>query len=375
MKNRHHPFWDNQNRRHQPVMHHRRVWHQDKERFLYRSFFGPILSIFFVVILGILLVWLFFSELPGKNLILTVVGTFFVLMLLGAISFIARTVKRVTSPFVEVMSAADLVAKGDFSVRVSEHYSGEFKKLAESFNCMVIELEEAEERRRRLTADVAHELRTPLHILQGNLEGMQDGIYTADDEQIRLLLEETKILSRLVDDLQTLTLAENKQLPLNCEEINIGDLLSEVAAGFTNQVESLGLELCVLSPPDQVIIHGDRERLGQVLRNLVANGMRFTPPGGRIMISSTEEEGRILIQISDTGAGIPEEDLPHVFDRFWKGDQSRARQEGIGSGLGLSIAKGIVEMHQGEISVDSQLDQGTTFSIRLPMDDHDPCIK
>jgi len=201
---------------------------------------------------------------------------------------------------------------------------------------------------------------------------MQDGIYPMDDEQIKILLEETKVLSHLVDDLQTLTLAENRQLPLNYEDINIGILLSEVAAGFSNQVGSLGIELSVQSSPDQSIIQADRERLGQVFRNLIANGIRFTPQGGQITISSIEEEDWILIQISDTGAGIPEEDLPHVFDRFWKGDQSRARQEGVGSGLGLSIAKGIIEMHQGRISIDSQPNQGTTFTIRLPMEGREP---
>lgn len=369
MKDRYRPSWAREYRHHyhHSFRYHPPIWQKSKERFVVRRFFGPIMGVLFMVVLGFLAVTILINELPGTKVVMIVGGTVFVLLLLAAISYIGHAVKTASKPFVEVMSAADMVAKGDLSVRVSEDFPGEFKKMAKSFNRMVAELEGAEDRRRRLTADVAHELRTPLHILQGNLEGMQDGIYPKDDEQIKILLEEIRILSRLVDDLQTLTLAENKQLHLDISDVNVDDLLSETAAGFASQAESLDVELCVLSSLGQTTIGGDHERLGQVLRNLIANSLRFTPPGGKITISSALEGDHLLIQISDTGAGIPEEDLTYVFDRFWKGDQSRIRQSGVGSGLGLSIAKGIIEMHQGEISVDSIHDQGTTFSIRLPI--------
>jgi len=304
---------------------------------------------------------------------LIIAGTFLVIMILGTIPFIARQVKLITAPIVEVMSAADSVAKGDFNIRISEDYSGEFKKLAESFNKMVTELEEADDRRRRLTADVAHELRTPLHILQGNLEGMQDGIYPLDETQLKLLLDETKILSRLVDDLQTLTLAENQQLLLNFEDIDLSRLLSDVATEFSSQAELQGVELSLSLSPETLNIHADRGRMNQVLGNLIANGLCHTPSGGEIKICSQQEENCAIIQVSDTGKGIPEEDLPYIFDRFWKGDTARSRFDDSGSGLGLSISKGIIGMHHGEISVDSELGKGTIFTIKLPLNREDAC--
>jgi signal transduction histidine kinase len=367
VKNWHHHPWDKDDKSYRHFKAHRNIWHEKKERFVFRRFFGPIMSVLFLVILAFVVGTVIVRELSGSFGVLIAVGSFFILLLLGAISYIDYTVRHVSKPFVEVMSAVDMVAKGDLSVRVSEDFPGEFNKLTKSFNHMVTELEEAENNRRRLTADVAHELRTPLHILQGNLEGMQDGIYPMDEDQVKLLLEETKILSRLVDDLQILSLAESKQLSLNFSDINVNGLLSEAAAGFISQAESLGIELVVSSSTNSGIISGDRERLGQVIRNIITNGLRFTPSGGEITISSIRDNGDILIQISDTGEGITEENLSHIFDRFWKGDQSRARQTGVGSGLGLSIAKSIVDMHHGEISVESQLNQGTTFTIRLPI--------
>ena len=368
MKNHHRPPWNRDFRHDSEFKRHGHLRHENKEKFIFRRFFGPIMGVLFLIILGLIVATVLMKMLPDTNSVLIGVGTLFVLLLLGAISYIEHTVKHVSRPFVEVMSAVDLVGKGDLSVRISEEFPGEFKTLAKSFNRMVKDLEEAEDHRRRLTADVAHELRTPLHILQGNLEGMQDGIYPKDEDQIKILIEEIKILSRLVDDLQTLSLAENKQLLLNVEYIDAGDLLSEATAGFVSQTESLGVTLRVSPSTEQIILHGDRERLGQVIRNLIANALRFTSSGGEIMVTSFTENGLLKIKISDTGIGIAEEDLPYVFDRFWKGDQSRTRQTGVGSGLGLSIAKGIIEMHQGEIMVDSRSNQGTTFIIQLPIE-------
>jgi len=356
-----------------PFPHHHHVWEPRKERFLFNRFFGVMMSGLFLILVGAILATIVLRELSGSTTILIIAGTFLVIMILGTIPFIARQVKLITAPIVEVMSAADSVAKGDFNIRISEDYSGEFKKLAESFNKMVTELEEADDRRRRLTADVAHELRTPLHILQGNLEGMQDGIYPLDETQLKLLLDETKILSRLVDDLQTLTLAENQQLLLNFEDIDLSRLLSDVATEFSSQAELQGVELSLSLSPETLNIHADRGRMNQVLGNLIANGLCHTPSGGEIKICSQQEENCAIIQVSDTGKGIPEEDLPYIFDRFWKGDTARSRFDDSGSGLGLSISKGIIGMHHGEISVDSELGKGTIFTIKLPQNREDAC--
>ncbi len=372
MRDRRHSHpWKRKQDHHIPFSNHRRAWQPNKEKFVFNRFFGLMMSGLFLIVVGVILATIILNKLSGRTLVLIIVGTFLSVMILGVIPFIAREVKRITTPIVEVMSAADLVADGDFSIRVTEDYSGEFKKLAESFNRMVKELEEADARRRRLTADIAHELRTPLHILQGNLEGMQDGIYPMDETQLKRLLDEIRILSRLVDDLQTLTLAENQQLPLHLEDINLTVILQDVVRGFRGQAESLEIDLRLSPSPDDIHIHVDRDRLHQVLGNLIANALRFTPPGGKITLDSTQAEDKAIIRISDTGQGITKENLSYVFDRFWKEDASRAHRDDTGSGLGLSIAKGIIEMHHGEITVDSEWGEGTSFTITLPTVPHE----
>lgn len=367
-KNGHHFHrWRDFNGKNNSYPRHHIVRSPDKERFLFRRFFGIFMSGLFLILVGVILATIVLQELSGRTLVIILVGTFLVIMILGTLPFIAREVKRITKPIAEVMSAADSVAEGDFSIRITEDYAGEFKKLAESFNRMIKRLEEADDRRRRLTADVAHELRTPLHILQGNLEGMQDGIYPMDEPQLKILLDETKTLSRLVDDLQTLTLAENEQLLLHYDDIAVKALLSEVVNGFSSQAESLRISLSFQPPAEVLIVHIDKDRIKQVLDNLIANALRYTPAGGQIRVIAEKKEETVLIRISDTGHGISEEDLPYVFDRFWKGDSSRIHRDGSGSGLGLAIAKSIIEMHHGVINVESKLGQGTTFTIQLPL--------
>jgi signal transduction histidine kinase len=373
MKDRRHHQWEKFTGYQKPFPHHHHAWEPRKERFLFRRFFGLIMSGLFLVLVGAVLATIVLHELSGSTMVLIFAGTFLVIMILGAILFIARQVKQITAPIVEVMSAADSVAKGDFSIRISGDYSGEFKALADSFNKMVAELEDADEQRRKLTADVAHELRTPLHILQGNLEGMQDGVYPLDESQLRLLLDETKTLSHLVDDLQILTLAENQQLALTYEDIDLDELLSDVVVQFSSQAESLGIETFYLPPSEKICLYADRSRLNQVLDNLFANALRHTPSGGKIKVLSWKRKNEAVIQVIDTGNGIPEEDLPHIFDRFWKGDPARSRHKGTGSGLGLSIAKGIIDMHHGSIHAKSEVGKGTVFTIKLPLNREDAC--
>jgi two-component system OmpR family sensor kinase/two-component system sensor histidine kinase BaeS len=272
------------------------------------------------------------------------------------------------NPLADVMSAAESLAEGDFSVRVQEKGDQEFVKLAKSFNNMAEELERAEVQRRNLTADVAHELRTPLHILQGNLEGALDGVYQASPEHFRSMLEETKLLQRLVEDLQTLSMAESGTLDFHFQTLKVKDLLIDVLSSFSGRAEERGIEL-ILDYPEELEdlrLEGDWHRLDQVLGNLVVNALRYTPEGGEIDIRVEEENGKIRIYIQDSGEGIPLEDLPYVFDRFWKGDKSRSRSSG-GSGLGLAIARQLVQVHGGTIQVESEAGQGTTFRVELPL--------
>jgi signal transduction histidine kinase len=279
-----------------------------------------------------------------------------------------RAFQRVASPLADVMAAAEAVANGDLSVRVPAYSAGQFARLAASFNRMVEELERADQQRRNLTADVAHELRTPLHIIQGNLEGVLDAVYEPTEEHITATLEETRGLARLVDDLQTLSLAEAGQLPLVWEDVDVAELLADVHTSFSGQAEVAGIDLRIkIDDARAMTVTGDVGRLGQVLGNLVSNALRYTPPGGAIVLRAELTDGGVRIAVSDTGEGISSTDLPYIFDRFWKGDRSRTREVGAGSGLGLAIARQLVQAHGGRIAVDSQLGLGTTFTIELPV--------
>ena len=280
----------------------------------------------------------------------------------------ALRARRMVNPLAGVMAAADALAEGNFSVRVSESGDEEFSKLASSFNHMAEELERSEYQRRNLTADVAHELRTPLHIIQGNIEGLRDGIYQASPEHIETILDEIHLLTHLVDDLQTLSRAEAGELSLEIGSVNVTELLNDVSASFSGQAQSLGMDLRVELQEDaqDLTIAGDWHRLDQVLGNLVANALRYTPVGGSVSLEAGPALEGVFISVSDTGAGIPAEDLPYVFDRFWKGDRARSRSGNAGSGLGLAIARQLVRAHGGKINVESKIGEGTTFTIVLP---------
>ena len=356
---------------------HRGPWRAGfahKRRFLVRRFVFAFMGLLLPFVLTLALLGLIFEPLrqalPGLGwLALAACGVplgFLLLMgLLGTLFF-----RRVGGPLAEVMAAADAVAEGDLSVRVRENAPGELGRLARSFNRMAAGLERAEQQRRSLTADVAHELRTPLHILQGNLEGILDGIYQPDTEQISAALDETRLLARLVDDLQTLSLAEAGQLPLHRVPVAAADLVEDVVTSFSGQAAQAGVELRADLPADPAglpQLQADPDRLDQVLSNLVANALRYTPAGGRITVSARAVPGGVRLAVTDTGAGIPPEDLPYLFERFWRGDRARTRQPGTGSGLGLAISRRLVEAHGGTLQAFSPgPGQGSQFVADLP---------
>ena len=266
-------------------------------------------------------------------------------------------------PLRDLIDAAERVEAGDLSPHVRVRGPRELRSLARAFNAMLERLRRTEDQRRRLLADVTHELRTPVAVIQGNLEAMLDGVYPADTEHLRPVFEETQILSRLIDDLRTLSLAESGALQLHREPTDVGVLMGELAASFRAQAEAAGVELRTDLDDDLPLAEIDPLRVREVLTNLTANALRHTPPGGSLRITARNEPGRglLVVEVRDSGTGIAAQDLPHVFDRFYKSADSP------GSGLGLAIARNLVAAHGGEIRAESTAGSGTTIVFTLPV--------
>jgi signal transduction histidine kinase len=343
-----------------------------RQRHLFGRFVVTFGLFMLIIVGGIgMLAWLFTTLFGGNGqaAVLTWIGgcgVAIVVPILG-IAVARRASRDITNPLADVITAADSVAKGNLTVRVRETAPGEFGRLSQTFNRMVGELQRIDEQRKNLTADVAHELRTPLHIIQGNLEGLLDGVYQPTKEHIEMLLEETQLLSRLIEDLRTLAQAEAGHLPLHKEQVPIAELLNDLGTSFSMQAESAGIGLKVdVQSVIGTIIEADVLRLNQVLANLIVNALRHTPTGGMITLTGQIIPGGVRMRVSDTGYGISPDDLPHIFDRFWRGDAARTHKDGAGGGLGLAIVKQLVELHGGQISVQSYLGQGTIFTIDLP---------
>ena len=292
-------------------------------------------------------------------------GLILLLAVFLAMLAVGRGVRRMAAPIGDVMDAAQRVAEGDYTVRVPERGPPEVRQLTRAFNTMVSRLRATDERRRSLLADISHDLRTPITVIQGNLEGLLDGVYPRDDAHLGPVLEETRLLARLVDDLRTLALAETGALRLEREPTDLGALIAETVASFQGQAAGAGVALSadVASGLPQVPV--DAFRIRQVLENLVVNALQHAPRGGEIRvrcgIAPPESGPQIQVTVSDNGPGISADDLPRVFDRFYKSRDSR------GSGLGLTIAKNLVAAHGGEISAESEPGRGTTMRISLPV--------
>ena len=272
------------------------------------------------------------------------------------------TMRRVGRPLGAVMDAAGRVADGDYGVRVAEQGPRPFRALARAFNTMTERLENHDRQRRDLMADLSHELRTPVTVLQGKLEGLLDGVYPRDDDQLAALLEETGVLSRLIDDLRTLSLAESGALQLQTESTDIADLAREVADGFAASALAGRVTVAVDAPPELPSAEVDPIRVREVIANLLSNALRHTPAGGSIVVHVGATSGAaIQVEVRDTGAGMTPDEVARAFDRFHKGPGSR------GSGLGLTIAKNLVAAHGGQIHVSSEVGKGTTVSVTLPL--------
>jgi two-component system OmpR family sensor kinase/two-component system sensor histidine kinase BaeS len=286
------------------------------------------------------------------------------LLVVGGLLLVGRAVRRAAIPIGDLLDAADRVAEGDYSTRAAEHGPREVRALARAFNSMAERLQTTDEQRRNLLADVTHELRTPLSVIQGNLEGLIDGVYPADEARLRAILDETQVLSHLIDDLRTLALVESGALNLQKEPTDLAALAGETTAAFRAQADAAGVTLHAEVAPDVPVLNVDPVRMREVLANLIANALRYTPRHGKVAVRCSVERDRstrVLVSVSDTGEGISPDDLPHIFDRFYKSPDSR------GTGLGLAIAKNLVVAHGGLITASSEAGQGTTIRFTLPV--------
>ena len=274
--------------------------------------------------------------------------------------------RLLTAPLARLTRAAQAVAAGDLSQRVDVRSHDEIGELGSAFNGMTASLAEAEALRKNLMADVAHELRTPLTVVQGNLQAILDGVYPLEMAQVASLYDETRLLARLVDDLHDLALADAGQLRLERAPVDLAVLARTAVGHFAPGAEAAGvaLELAAAGHTPEVI--GDAGRLAQVLRNLLSNALRHTPSGGRVTVRVEGAGAWVRLQVADTGSGIAPEDLPHVFDRFYRSDKGRGRGGG-GAGLGLAIARQLVAAHGGRIEVASPPGAGATFTVTLPL--------
>jgi len=270
-------------------------------------------------------------------------------------------VRRVGRPLRRVMEAADRVAAGDYAARVDERGSPSIRSLARAFNAMTERLQRHDRLRRDLMADIAHELRTPLTVIHGRLEGLLDGVYPRDDRHLGEILEETRVLSRLIDDLRTLALSESGGLKLQKEPTDAAALARDVIRGFTPDADTAGVRLRVETAGGVAPIDLDPVRIRQVLANLLSNALRYTPSGGSVTLRvAAAPGGGIEVAVADTGSGMTAEEVARAFDRFHKGGQSR------GSGLGLAIARGLVSAHGGEMRLTSEPGRGTTVQFSIP---------
>ncbi|HEU4760275.1 MAG TPA: ATP-binding protein [Dehalococcoidia bacterium] len=274
--------------------------------------------------------------------------------------------RQITGPLRRLAGATADIAGGRLDRRIERPGNDEVGQLARAFNGMAEALQRQEQLRRSLMADIAHELRTPLSVLRGNLEAMQDGLLQPTPDQVVVLHDQSLALSRLVEDLRTLSLASAGHLELRRQPADVGELARTAASELDALAREREINLSVQAPPGLPSAAVDRDRLGQVLRNLLDNALRYTPPGGRVDVEVKGQAKQVIVSVADTGSGIAPEDLPHVFDRFYRADGSRARATG-GSGLGLAIVKQLIEAHGGHVWAESEAGRGSVFSFSLPL--------
>lgn len=300
--------------------------------------------------------------LSRTNQVLFVAGGISVAVaLLTALGF-ARILIR---PIRQLTQASRALANGEVAQVVDVHTEDELGELATTFNKMSNDLAEANRQRRQMTADIAHDLSTPLQVISGYIEAVQNGDLELTPTRINTIATEIEHLRRLIDDLDLLAQTDTRTLTLKLESVDTATFLKQVASSFTPMASAGDVELRAVMPAKSAAVYADRERLMQVIGNLVNNALRYTPAGGQIAIGVNEVADGVELKVQDTGSGIHKDDLPHIFDRFYRVDASRSDSGKMG--LGLAISRGLVEAMGGRISAESEPNRGTTFSVMLPL--------
>ncbi len=269
--------------------------------------------------------------------------------------------RRFGYPFADIVAAAERVGDGDYSAQLAEHGMPSLRSVARAFNSMTARLRANEQQRRHLMADIAHELRTPLTIIQGRLEALIDGVYPRDDARLQELLDETRVVARLVEDLRTLANADSGALALQKEPSDLVLLIHDAANSLASEAVGRGVALRIDESGELPLLLIDPLRIREVLINLLANAIHHTPAGGSVRVGAGQRNDSVIVRVTDTGSGIAADELSKIFDRFYKGSSSK------GSGLGLTIARNLVEAHGGEIHAESEIGRGTTITVSLPV--------
>ncbi len=273
---------------------------------------------------------------------------------------------RLLRPVQDLTEAAGRLAQGDLTQRVQVDGKDELAVLGDTFNHMADSLQQSQESRQALTADIAHELRTPLAVQRANLEAMQDGIYPLTGENLAPILEQNVLLTRLVDDLRVLALAESGELRLEKTATDLVALTERVVERFRPQADKQKVSLSCTHENLQVrMVDADPMRIEQILNNLLSNALRYTPAGGSILVQTATAGSSLQLKVKDSGTGIPTEALPYIFERFYRADKSRSRSEG-GTGLGLAIARRLAELHGGSLTAGNHPQGGALFTLTLP---------
>ncbi|MDN5313556.1 MAG: hypothetical protein PWQ68_2530 [Thermoanaerobacteraceae bacterium] len=270
-----------------------------------------------------------------------------------------------SNPILKITDAANQIRKGNLDIQVKVPTGvTELKQLSESINHLARSLSEQEKLRKRLTQDISHELRTPLTILQSHIEAISDGIWEPTPEKLAICKNEVERLTKLVEQLKDLTDIENHIIAQKIERYNLSESIMQILEAFTLEFKEKDIKL-VTNITQNVYIYGDKDKIGRAIINIISNALKYTNPGGSVYVSLNDAKNDIKIIIEDTGIGIDQKDLPYIFERFYRSDESRSRKTG-GTGIGLTIAKTLIETHGGKITVESQKGRGTRFTVVLP---------